>query len=128
MLKNNCSFLLILLAMMIAIEISGAGEVDHPTSFTKDERAIILRNEVLARLAKTNPGAVHQVVAKIMSTKRENTVGDLADATNSTSRELDAKKNPDLDQLLRSSPEASHDLFLLLKQAAVSKGKPKALK
>lgn len=43
-------------------------------------------------------------------------------------KSFDPKTNPDLEELLGTSPEATHDLFQLLKRAGAKRGRSEPLR
>ena len=95
--------------------------------FTSDELAIITRNAALAKTVKDDPWVVRILLDKI--DRAQSTVSNQAIETPLPPEQppdsFDPKENPDVERLQRASPEAVHDLFQLLKQAAEKTTKPK---
>jgi hypothetical protein len=128
-------FVAALLLIVGAISMSypvGAQPRDVRTAtFSAEDERIIARNEALTRLAKKNPQAVRRVLDLIENVQLRKTEGLESGSSAGESRRapvarpnkrFDPKANPDLEQLLGSSPEATHDLFQLLKQAGAKRG------
>ncbi len=93
-------------------------------SLTIDDRAIIERNEILGRLGKTNPQILRRVLDMITTLRPDTTTSTQGphpgDTRNSRPIIIDSRKNPDVERLLGSSPEARYDLLQLLKRAGLS--------
>lgn len=92
-------------------------------AFSRDEQAIVDRNAVLSELASKNPRLVRKAL-EALRTPETGTAKSLSVQKPRPSRrvaadelQMDPGANPDLERLLRSSPEAAHDLFQLLKKA-----------
>jgi hypothetical protein len=114
--------ILAVLALALALTSDPAlADLRHngpPPVFSASEREIIGRNAALAALVGSDPWLVRRVLDAI----------DLAGASRSGVDEKcrpghceqppDPASNPDLEYLGRSSPEAAHDLFLLIKRAS----------
>jgi hypothetical protein len=80
-------------------------------SLTREETVIIERNATLSEISKTNPW----IVRKLFDAAEKGQSGPSENARSpSPGNDSD---DPDLDWMQRSSPEAAHDLFQLLKQA-----------
>jgi hypothetical protein len=103
----------------------------RPATFSAEEERVIARNEALTALVKKNPQAVRRVLDLIENAHVRKTEGlEVGSSAGDGKRgpvaklnkSFDPKANPDLEQLLGSSPEASHDLFQLLKRAGVKRG------
>ncbi len=85
-------------------------------AFSATDLETIARNETLGRVVNASPWLVHRILRRLESAPaapRDHLFDDAAPAT----RDIDLSRDPDLDALQRSSPEAAHDLFLLIKQA-----------
>lgn len=84
---------------------------------------IIARNSTLRSAATTSPWLVHRILRVLegSATLRDSSLpqGD------GTSRDIDPAADPDLQALQRSSPEAVHELFLLIKKASKERGAPR---
>jgi hypothetical protein len=95
--------------------------------FTSDELAIITRNAALSGIVKEDPWVVRNLLDKIDET--QSVVSNQATETPLPPEQppdsFDPKENPDVERLQRVSPEAVHDLFQLLKQAAEKATKSK---
>lgn len=86
-----------------------------PTFSTADLETIA-RNETLRRAVEASPWLVHRILRRLENPPTAPRSGTPDDAP-PTTRDTDLSRDPDLDSLQRSSPEAAHDLFLLIKQA-----------
>jgi hypothetical protein len=93
--------------------------------FSAADRAVIERNEMLRSIVDVEPALVRRVLDALARIDTVQTRSELRQerprATRrpvAAERPFDEAKNPDLDRLDRSSPEAMNDLFQLLKQAA----------
>jgi hypothetical protein len=93
-------------------------------TFTKDELAIITRNVALSEVVKNDPWVVRKLLDAIhpghppVSTQAMEAPLSPEPPPDS----FDPNENPDVARLQRVSPEAVHDLFQLLKQAAQKDG------
>jgi hypothetical protein len=76
-------------------------------SFTSEEQIIIDRNVSLRTISKTNPW----VVRRVLDAREKAKPG-----AKSNQVPPSPGNDPDLGQVERTSPEAAHDLFQLLKQ------------
>ncbi len=121
----------IVIALIAAIILPGASaraELAAQPIFTVAEQAIIHRNAALTLLTKSDPWLVRQVLDAIAQSQARQ--GDARDAAGQTAasaryeRPPEPEHNPDLDHLGRSSPEAAHDLFQLIKKAVATTKKP----
>jgi hypothetical protein len=113
------------LALLLALALpaaSGRADLIHsnaPPDFTAAEQSVIHRNAALDQLVKRDPWLVRRVLDAIARSGAE--TPDISDRTavrRRYERPPQPDRNPDLDHLGRSSPEAAHDLFLLIKKAA----------
>jgi hypothetical protein len=99
-------------------ELQGASK-SAPT-FTNEELAIITRNVALSEIVKNDPWVVRKLLDAIdpghppVSTQAI----EAPLAPEPPPDSFDPNENPDVARLQRVSPEAVHDLFQLLKQAA----------
>ena len=98
---------------------------ESAAEFSAADRAVIERNEMLRSIVDVEPALVRRVLDALARIDAVQTRSELQQerprATRkpaSTERPFDEAKNPDLERLDRSSPEAMNDLFQLLKQAA----------
>jgi hypothetical protein len=116
------------LALLLALALPAASAFadiiysNAPPEFTADEQAVIHRNAALNQLmgADGDPWLVRRVLDEIAATK-SGTARELVSGSAShrkVERPPQPECNPDLDDLARSSPEASHDLLLLIRKAA----------
>jgi hypothetical protein len=121
----NIRFVLAALAIVVLSQASVAqppSGAERP-SYTPSEQAIIDRNAALAKIVDSNPELVRRALDAIEAAQ-ESTRAAIPGATRTKGRRPkvkrapDPKHNPDLDQLGRMSPEAAHDLFLLIKNAS----------
>lgn len=105
-------------APILASERAAAGDAAAP--FSTDDRVIIERNAALRQLASRDPRLVRaalDAIATAAQTSGTTTTSMERDAVMSTPKPKPSR-NPDLDNLERSSPEAAHDLFQLIKKAS----------
>jgi hypothetical protein len=97
---------------------------------TTENQATVARNEILAKLAKTHPTILRKILGMIAVLNSDTRMNGSADrqgpdepksaAAAENHREtiaINSAKNPDLNRLYGSSPEARYDLLQLLKQA-----------
>ncbi len=118
-----------LLAAMIVPSTARAELVAQPI-FSVAEQAIIHRNAALNVLTETDPWLVRRVLDVLAQTDTQQ--GNARDAIAPARRDAkqerppEPERNPDLDYLGRSSPEAAHDLFQLIKRAVGTSKKPAA--
>jgi hypothetical protein len=132
--KERFEFMSQKLLMMLAVAIAmiarpACAELQSvPKSapeFTSDELAIINRNAALSGIVKDDPW-----VARNLLDALDRVQSPVSKQTIETSQvqppdSFDPKENPDVERLQRASPEAVHDLFQLLKQAASKPSLPK---
>jgi hypothetical protein len=117
----------ILATAAAALALSTAVALAQP-GFTDSDLVIIHRNAALSAIVDRNPALVRRVLDAIASAQADamSRAGARSGRDARPKRyELtpDPARNPDLDQLDRSSPEAAHDLFQLIKQASKPSGK-----
>jgi hypothetical protein len=101
------------LALFAGPALAQTRATSAPPSFTRAERQVIARNAELSRRARANPQAVREaldVLARPPSTNRTMPPTEGRPPFN-------RRRNPDLDRLYRTSPEAALDLFRLLETA-----------
>jgi hypothetical protein len=116
------------LAVLVVLSqpLGAAAGNPGPPVFSQDDHAIIARNEALRKVVKANPRIVRQILDLIAAYRpadvRAAAPADAAPRPGASLREskleFDPKNNPDLEPLPGSSPEATHDLFQLLKKAS----------
>jgi hypothetical protein len=112
--------LLLALALPATPALADLVHSNAPPEFTVDEQTVIHRNAALDGLVRRDPWLVRRVLDAIVRSNAE-TAPDFSDRTavrRRYERPAEPERNPDLDHLGRSSPEAAHDLFLLIKKAA----------
>jgi hypothetical protein len=114
------------LALLLALALPvtpGRADLIHstaPPEFTVEEQSVIHRNVALDQLVQRDPWLVRRALDEISKSNAEASP-DFSDRTavrHRYERPPQPERNPDLDHLGRSSPEAAHDLFLLIKKAA----------
>jgi hypothetical protein len=93
------------------------------------DRVVIERNELLRSIVDDDPALVRRVLDALGKADDAQTRSDFRQeapprALGSVEGTFDRSKNPDLDRLERSSPEAMNDLFQLLKQASARRQRP----
>ena len=107
-----------LLVLSLGLPTSGRAELvlttDAP-AFSAHDRQTIERNEMLRAALGREPWLVFKVLRELRDTDRTRDV--LLSRDPGVDRDFDAELDPDLEQFQRVSPEAAHDLFLLLKKA-----------
>jgi hypothetical protein len=98
-------------------------------SFSIEDQRIIKRNPALASLVQRNPWLVRRALDTLASVPLvSGRSADLPAIQQGAGKQkgkrksdaepgLDLKRNPDLDEFSRTSPEAAHDLFQLIKRA-----------
>jgi hypothetical protein len=120
--------MIFLALLLIYTNLSGAAtvEVKRP-EFSAADRSVIDRNSALKQIVDSDPWLVRRFLdllaaqARAMDAPIGRNAGSLEPAAEPPS---DPEHNPDLEALWRASPEASHDLFLLIKQAVSGAKKP----
>lgn len=107
-----------LVVLSLGLPTSGRAELvlttDSP-AFSASDRQTIERNEMLRAAQGRDPWLVFKVLREMLDTDRTRDV--LLSRDPGADRDFDAERDPDLEQFQRVSPEAAHDLFLLLKKA-----------
>jgi hypothetical protein len=91
-------------------------------AFTVGDHAIIDRNATLKKLVERDPRLVRRVLDAIEAADQgsHSSAEPMARSAIMTDQTPTPSRNPDLDHLERSSPEAAHDLFQLIKKASGS--------
>jgi hypothetical protein len=103
---------------------AGADLVADPArpGFDAAARAVIARNESLRRAAATAPWLVRRAVDAIVALPPEPQEAPRPPETRRAAPTDDRPSaDPDLDRLMRASPEAARDLFQLIKKAGSDK-------
>jgi hypothetical protein len=115
----------IMLSVVIAMIAEPAyaelqGALKRAPEFTRDELTIIARNEALAKVVKDDPWVVRNLLDNIDRAQPpiSNQAIETPRPPEPPPNSFDPNENPDVERLQRASPEAVHDLFQLLKQAA----------
>lgn len=116
------------LALLCSIAEPAAAQ---PVTFTPAEQALIARNASLRAAVNLSPSTVRQILDALAASQTQNTAQDAAQDTTRASHPTQAGQpsgpagsdfeqaaDPDLSDLQRVSPEAAHDVFLVLKQVA----------
>ena len=102
--------------------------------FTAADEIIIARNEVTRDLRRTHPRDLRRILdALAFANVKRNDDPDfhrrparrVPQNNNAERPAFDPERNPDLEIYQRSSPEAAHDLFQLLKQVRPGSGTAK---
>jgi hypothetical protein len=123
----------LVLAMTIACCCGfGASHAQVPRDtppFSVEDQRIIKRNAALASLVRRDPWLVRQALDTLagvpLVSGRNSGLPEIQQGAGKQKGQrkpdaeprLDLKRNPDLDEFSRTSPEAAHDLFQLIKQA-----------
>jgi hypothetical protein len=111
----------ILVAAVLAVALPAAfadSQTGRHLQFSAQERAIIERNADLKGVVARDPRLVRRVLDAIAAAPAQPAATEPTDRGAVVSEPGAPIRNPDLDNLERSSPEAAHDLFLLLKKAS----------
>ena len=119
--RSNRILAALSLALAIASEPVHADlrRVGPPPAFTASEQIIIDRNAALAALVGSDPWLVRRVLDAIaVAGASRPGADDERSMPRPRERPPEPERNPDLDNLGRSSPEAAHDLFQLIKRAS----------
>lgn len=108
-----------LLAFALLCADMGGPAAAEPAGFTTAEQALIVRNASLRAAVNVSPAAVRQVL-DTLAAARSGRAGLPAGEprTEPDGGDFDPAADPDLSSLQRVSPEAAHDIFLVLKQVA----------
>jgi hypothetical protein len=102
--------------------------------FTAADEIIIARNEVMRDLRRTHPQDLRRILDALafVAAKRNDDpdfhrrpARRVPQNNNAERPAFDPERNPDLEIYQRSSPEAAHDLFQLLKQVRPGSGTAK---
>jgi hypothetical protein len=97
--------------------------------FSQEEVALINSNETLLKASQSDPWLVRRLLDVVERTDRAGAGAKPSDDSERPSpppSDVDQQPDPDTDEMERTSPEAAHDLFQLLKQAGPKKpNKPK---
>lgn len=121
-------------AMVSALATAAAGaSLAAPMEFTARERSLIARNETLRATAERNPALARRAM-RAMAASRDGSRSMVTGTRELRAEQrqgspqagkpprrrngFDANRDPDMNQYQRSSPEAAHDLFQLLKRAS----------
>jgi hypothetical protein len=106
--------------LIFALPIGGA-IAQTPTSagstFSAEEQAVIQRNSALNAVLSRDPALVRRVLDAMASANTGGARSSDGGKPRKPERPPNPKKNPDLENFGRASPEAAHDLFQLLKKA-----------
>ena len=122
---------LIILALATTVTMSAParaqlrGPTDSVPTFTAADRVVIERNEMLRSIADTHPALVRRALNALAALDDVKPRGALMPTDPQPApRPAGNSRNPDLERLERSSPEAMNDLFQLLKQAGAGRPRP----
>jgi hypothetical protein len=122
MIRNKIVMALLLaMALPMASARAESSKGGRP-AFTPGDRTIIDRNASLKGLVERDPRLVRRVLDAIEAADQgsERNAEPTARSAIMTDQTPAPSRNPDLDHLERSSPEAAHDLFQLIKKASAS--------
>jgi hypothetical protein len=93
----------------------------HSEEFSPHDKIIIERNATLRTLSSQDPQLVRRILDAISTSEQQGTQPteriDLGIGAKPAPIEKKRDADPDLENLERSSPEAAHDLFQLIKKA-----------
>jgi hypothetical protein len=110
-------------ALVLVVATAGPGLAQ--TSLTSVEREFVSRNPLLVSLQREDPKGFRKVLDLLVAhneakqaPSRKRRIPLREEGPN-----LDVTGNPDLQDLQKSSPEAAHELFQVLKQAGALKPK-----
>jgi hypothetical protein len=127
MIRNKMMMALLLaMAMAMALPMASANAQSPKgagrPAFTVGDHAIIDRNATLKGLVERDPWLVRRVLDAIQAADQgsQRSAEPMARSAIMTDQTPTPSRNPDLDHLERSSPEAAHDLFQLIKKASGS--------
>jgi hypothetical protein len=124
--------------IVIALTLQAIGSVwasAQPRSdapyFSEGERQIIARNALLRRRLASDPWVVRRAIDVLTAEPEErrnasDTEGGKAMHSQPGESARGKRANPDIENLVRSSPEAAYDLLKLLKRVGTSSPKPPA--
>jgi hypothetical protein len=95
-------------------------EINEPgPQFSSTDLVVISRNKTLKSLLKADPQVVRHAldtIARVQTSYETRTTDQPGSSRKRSPKQQEA--DPDLAELERSAPEAAHDLFQLIKQAA----------
>jgi hypothetical protein len=118
MLRSAIALLVLMIATVFPVLAQG--------NLSQEERGFVIRNPMLATLQQDDPGAFRKLLA-LLSAQAEKTRQPPASRQRQIplrkETDFDLSGNPDLQELQKSSPEAAHELFQVLKQAGALKPK-----
>jgi hypothetical protein len=126
--RTLCIVLLLIVTLPAALAVAERVDAGTAPEFSSADQALIRRNAALEQLVRRDPVLVRRALDAIAASKAE-TLPSYSDRSAKLPRPEpapDPVHNPDLDQLGRSSPEAAHDLFQLIKKAAAGGGDKRA--
>ncbi len=109
----------VLVALSLGLSSTAKAELVLTTPnpiFSTTDLAAIERNEVLHAAVTRDPWLVYRILRQLEASDRNRDL--LPSRDPAGPRDFDSKHDPDLEQFQRVSPEAAHDLFLLLKKAS----------
>lgn len=126
----NCRFLAVPLFVMVLG--SGAPSAlaqwaSDTVTFTEAEEKVISANEALAKVRKSDPSLVRHALTMLpvlseagpKDRTKDMTVDRAGAAPTLTEEEAEfLRRNPAIEKAFRSSPEAAHDLLVLIRNAA----------
>jgi hypothetical protein len=124
--RSTLMALAIAIAMIAdpAIAQTNSGKRANP-AFSQAESEIIHRNATLTLLVNDDPWVVRRFLDALADVEAHKSLmsrdGQINVPTEKPPESFDPDENPDVDRMQRASPEAVHDLFQLLKQAAAKK-------
>lgn len=111
---------------ILALMFATAFPVLAQGNLSQEERDFVSRNPLLVTLQQDDPGAFRKLMA-MLSAQAEKTRQPPASRQRQIplrkEADVDLSGNPDLQELQKSSPEAAHELFLVLKQVGALKPK-----
>ncbi len=101
---------------------AGATDQGKRPIFSPQDRIIIERNASLKGLVNRDPWLVRRALDTIAADAQpQPVVRDMKEGQVVGEQPSPPSRNPDLDHLERTSPEAAHDLFQLIKKASDQK-------
>jgi hypothetical protein len=110
------------LAVLLILALPVGSAIAQPPSssapaFSAQEQAVIRRNSALNDLLPRDPVLVRKVLDAIAFANTGGARSNDGSKPRKPERPPNPKSNPDLESFGRASPEAAHDLFLLIKKA-----------
>jgi hypothetical protein len=116
--RNKILVTMLLAALLPASAPATAAHAARKSPFSAEEQTVIRRNALLAPLARRDPLLLRRTLDALEKSKGEPAAAqDRSGLAPAGDALPDRAHNPDLDQMLQASPEATLELIQLIKKA-----------